>query len=73
MVFFWNFTRDAENPNKWLDGKVLNPEDGKTYNAEAELSDDGKTLAVFGYIRLLIKLGGTSKWQRPTAEELRGL
>jgi uncharacterized protein (DUF2147 family) len=73
MVFFWNFVRDDENPNKWVDGKVLNPEDGKTYNAEAELSDGGKTLAVFGYIRLLVKVGGTSKWQRPTPEELQRL
>jgi uncharacterized protein (DUF2147 family) len=73
LIFFWSFVKDEENPNKWVDGKILNPEDGNVYNAEAELSPDGKTLKVFGYIRLLIKLGGSSVWQRPTAEELQGI
>jgi uncharacterized protein (DUF2147 family) len=73
MIFFWNFQRDEGSNTKWVDGRVLNPEDGKTYNCEVELSGDGKTLKVFGYIRLLIKVGGTSVWQRPTTEELKGV
>jgi uncharacterized protein (DUF2147 family) len=73
LVFFWDFVRDKENGKKWVDGKILNPADGKTYNAEAELSADGKRLNVFGYIRILVKVGGTSSWQRPTAEELQGI
>jgi uncharacterized protein (DUF2147 family) len=73
LLFFWNFVRDDENKAKWVDGKILNPEDGKVYNAEAELSADGQKLSVFGYIRLLVKVGGTSVWQRPTAEELKKL
>ena len=73
LVFFWDFVRNEENPNKWVDGKILNPADGKTYNAEAELSADGQTLAVYGYIRLLIKIGGTSNWKRLTPAELQGL
>ncbi len=73
LVFFWDFVRDKDDPNKWVDGKILNPEDGKTYSAEAELSKDGTSLKVFGYIRVLIKIGGSSVWKRPTPAELAGL
>ena len=73
LVFFWGFVRDKDEPNKWVDGKILNPEDGKVYSAEAELAPDGKSLKVFGYIRVLIKIGGSSVWKRPTAEEIKGL
>jgi uncharacterized protein (DUF2147 family) len=73
LIFFWGFERDKDNPRKWVDGKILNPRDGKTYNCEAELSEDGKTLNVYGYIRVIVKLGGTSVWQRPSGDELRGI
>lgn len=73
LIFFWNFVPDEDNPKKWVDGRILNPEDGNTYNAEAELSPDGSTLKVFGFIRVLVKLGGTSEWKRPTPDELRDI
>jgi uncharacterized protein (DUF2147 family) len=73
LIFFWDFVVDKENGRKWVDGKILNPSDGKTYNAEAELSADGKKLSVYGYIRILVKVGGTSVWQRPSADELQGI
>ena len=73
LIFFWDFVRDGDDRHKWVDGKILNPEDGKTYSAEAELSGDGQTLKVFGYIRLLVKVGGTSVWKRPSPDELRSL
>jgi uncharacterized protein (DUF2147 family) len=73
LIFFWDFVRDEDDAKKWVNGKILNPDDGKTYNAEAELSEDGKTLKVFGYIRILFKIGGSSVWQRPTPEELRNI
>src|SRR5262249_48201871 len=53
LLFLWGFTREEGNARKWIDGTVLNPENGKTYNAEVELSEDGKTLNVYGYIRML--------------------
>jgi hypothetical protein len=43
------------------------------YDAEAELAADGKSLKVFGYIRVIVKIGGSSVWKRPTAAELEGL
>lgn len=73
LIFFWDFVRDKDDPNKWVDGKILNPEDGKVYSAEAELAKDGQSLKVFGYIRVLIKIGGSSVWKRPTAAEIKGL
>jgi len=73
LIFFWDFVRDDDDKNKWVDGKILNPEDGKTYSAEAELADGGQSLKVFGYVRLLVKVGGTSTWKRPTPAELQGL
>lgn len=73
LTFFWNFVRDKDDPNKWTDGKILNPEDGKVYDAEAELSKDGRTLKVFGYVRILFKIGGSSVWRRPTPAEMKGL
>jgi uncharacterized protein (DUF2147 family) len=71
MIFMWNFVRAEASANKWIEGKILNPEDGKTYNCELELSKDGKTLAMYGYIRILVKIGGTTTWQRPTLEEIQ--
>ena len=73
LIFFWGFSHDEENPRKWVDGKVLNPEDGNVYNAEATLSEDGQSLDVYGYIRVLVKLGGTSTWTRISATEAQGL
>jgi uncharacterized protein (DUF2147 family) len=73
MVFFWDFVPAKGKARKWVDGKILNPDDGKTYGSEAELSEDGTKLDVYGYIRILIKIGGTSTWLRPTAAELEGI
>jgi hypothetical protein len=30
-------------------------------------------LKVYGYVSFLVKLGGSSVWQRPTAAELQGI
>jgi len=73
LIFLWGLTPDEENPRKWVEGKVLNPEDGKVYNAELELAQDAKTLTIYGYIKMLVKLGGSNTWQRPTPEELKGI
>lgn len=73
MVFFWNFVPSKDKPRKWVDGKILNPDDGKVYGSEATLSEDGKQLSVYGYIRILFKIGGTNIWTRPTAAELQDI
>jgi uncharacterized protein (DUF2147 family) len=73
LVFFWGFEQEEGSTTKWVDGTILNPQDGKTYNGEAELSADGQTLTVYGYVSFLVKLGGNSTWKRATAEETKGL
>ena len=73
MVFFWGFVPSKDKPRKWVDGKILNPDNGKTYGSEVTLSEDGKSLSVYGYIRILFKIGGTSVWKRPTSTELKGV
>jgi uncharacterized protein (DUF2147 family) len=73
IVFFWNFTPVMGKSNKWESGQILNPDDGKVYKSEATLSEDGKSLSVYGYIRIIFKIGGTSVWERPTAAELQGI
>lgn len=72
LLFLWGFEFDKED-KKWVEGKVLNPEDGNVYNSEITLTDNGKVLEVYGYIQLLVKIGGTSKWTRPTTKELEGV
>lgn len=73
LIFFWGFEREEGSSTKWVDGTILNPSDGKTYNGEAELSADGQTLSVYGYVSFLVKLGGTSTWKRPSPEELKSI
>jgi uncharacterized protein (DUF2147 family) len=73
LIFLWGLELDKENPRKWVEGKVLNPEDGKTYNAEVELSADAQELTIYGYIKMLVKLGGSNTWKRPSADELKGV
>jgi len=73
LIFLWGLEKDKENPRKWVDGKVLNPENGKTYNVEVEVSDDATTLKVYGYISLLVKLGGENIWKRPSSSEMEGI
>jgi uncharacterized protein (DUF2147 family) len=71
LIFMWGLEPEQDNAHKWTGGKVLNPADGKVYNAEVELSDDGESLNMYGYIRVLVKLGGTDVWKRASADEAK--
>src|SRR5690606_38930858 len=59
------FTYDAD-AGKWTDGKVYDPNNGKTYSCEMSL--DGDTLNVRGYIGIRA-LGRTTVWTRVTPED----
>jgi uncharacterized protein (DUF2147 family) len=48
---------------KWEGGTVYNPLTGKTYHAEASLSDNGQTLKAHAYVGIPL-FGLTQKWKR---------
>jgi uncharacterized protein (DUF2147 family) len=55
----WGFKFDG---SKWVDGKIYNPEDGKTYSCFMELESPNK-LKVRGYVGVSL-LGKTVHWTR---------
>ena len=50
---------------KWKDGRIYDPNTGKTYKCKLELDDDG-TLKVRGYVGVSW-FGRTERWTRQTA------
>ncbi|WP_341893814.1 DUF2147 domain-containing protein [Ferrovibrio terrae] len=61
MVFLWGLK--ADGTNEWAGGGVLDPKNGKTYNAKASLTEAGQKLRLRGYIGTPI-LGRTQVWLR---------
>jgi uncharacterized protein (DUF2147 family) len=56
------FVQDEDQANVWTNGKIYNPDDGKTYSCKLTLQD-AKTLRVRGYVGFSI-LGKTQIWNR---------
>jgi uncharacterized protein (DUF2147 family) len=52
--------RDGRN---YEEGSIMDPRDGSVYNAQMELSPDGKKLSVRGYLGISL-LGQTQVWNR---------
>jgi uncharacterized protein (DUF2147 family) len=61
LLILRNFEYDGDK--EWDDGKIYNPEDGETYSCIINMSDDGKTLDVRGYIGISL-FGKTTVWKR---------
>lgn len=59
---------DASQPGQWSDGTLLNPKNGKTYDATANLADNGKTLVLNVSAGLFSK---TVKWHRLPVDALK--
>lgn len=49
--------------NKWDSGKILDPENGKSYSCSVKVNDNGKKLNVHGYIGIPL-LGRSQTWER---------
>ncbi|UCH98725.1 MAG: DUF2147 domain-containing protein [Candidatus Aminicenantes bacterium] len=61
MEFLWGFKGAGI---KWKNGKILDPENGKIYNCQLEVIENGQKLKVFGYIRIIFKIGRSQTWLR---------
>jgi uncharacterized protein (DUF2147 family) len=61
LEFLWGFKRDGTG---WSDGSVLDPEEGRVYKANLEVLDGGKHLKLFGYVRVVFKIGRSQTWAR---------
>ena len=65
LSMLYGFTYDADE-GKWVDGKIYDPEKGKTYSCQMTLK--GETLEVRGYIGSPV-FGRTTTWTKVTAED----
>jgi uncharacterized protein (DUF2147 family) len=63
MAILTGLTRDRSNPLLWTGGEVLDPDVGKVYKAKVEVSKDGKSLKMRGFLGVAM-LGRTQVWQR---------
>ncbi len=66
LEFLWGFKREARG---WSDGYVLDPEEGQTYHGSIQVIDGGKRLKLFGYVRVIIKIGRSQVWERASSGE----
>ena len=63
MKIFTGFTEDANHPNNYSHGKVIDPRAGKIYSGKAKLSADGRKLRLRGYVGVSL-LGRSVTWIR---------
>ncbi|MEI9949334.1 MAG: DUF2147 domain-containing protein [Pseudomonadota bacterium] len=61
LEFLWGFKRDGA---AWGEGAVLDPEEGKVYHANLDVLDGGKRLKLFGFVRVVFKIGRSQTWTR---------
>jgi uncharacterized protein (DUF2147 family) len=60
MRILWGFKKDG---NQWSGGKVLDPNNGKSYQCNISVEDGGRKLKVRGFIGFSV-LGRTQYWLR---------
>lgn len=60
MVVMWGVKQDGDT---WGGGKILDPNNGKTYKVKLTLADNGQKLDVRGYVGMPM-LGRTQTWLR---------
>lgn len=68
MIFMWDFYKSG---NKWINGEIVDPENGKQYHCQLYTAKEGKELKVFGYIKIIFKIGRTQTWLRSDENELK--
>jgi uncharacterized protein (DUF2147 family) len=60
MKILWGMKKDGSG---WSGGRILDPNNGKTYKCNLSLADGGKKLEVRGFIGMPL-LGRTQTWVR---------
>ncbi len=60
MRIMWGLKKDGD---QWSGGKILDPDNGKTYRCNLSLADGGKKLQVRGFIGIAL-IGRTQTWTR---------
>ncbi|CAM3506820.1 DUF2147 domain-containing protein [Parendozoicomonas haliclonae] len=63
MEIIWNMQPDGDN---YDNGKILDPDNGKTYSANMKLMENGRKLKVRGYIGIPL-VGRSQVWVRKEA------
>ena len=53
----------ADGNNQWSDGKLVDPESGKTYSGKLTLSENGQSLKLRGFVGTPV-FGRSQTWQR---------
>lgn len=70
LTFMWGLEKEGEG--EWSSGRILDPESGSIYKSKLEVSDDGQTIEVRGYIGVSW-IGRSQEWvryQEPVASEV---
>ncbi|PJE80482.1 hypothetical protein CI610_00508 [invertebrate metagenome] len=62
MTIIWDM-QPKEDPEKYDNGKILDPETGKIYSANMTVQNNGENLKVRGYIGFSL-LGRSQIWER---------
>ena len=62
MPLLSDFVPDPERTDRWVEGRIYNPEDGEIYRCTMTLAADG-TLEVRGYVGMPL-LGKSQVWRR---------
>ncbi len=60
MRILWDLAKSGDT---WSGGRIMDPDNGKTYRCNVTLSDGGKKLLVRGFIGMAL-LGRTQTWLR---------
>lgn len=63
MTILTGLKQDAQNPDEFTGGRILDPAEGKIYKSKVTLKKDGKKLNMRGYIGVPM-LGRTQTWLR---------
>jgi len=63
MTVMNGLSEEKNNPGNWSGGRILDPENGKTYRCALHLKDGGQVLSVRGYIGVQL-FGRSQEWLR---------